>query len=76
MNEHASSQSSTPDQPGHDMALLKELMTRLDEVAQQLAALSGKAVPAAIGPVDRLATLVTYQETKRALGYGPSEAVA
>lgn len=58
------------------MALLKELMRRLDEIAQQLGARSGKAVPATIGPVDKLAALATYHETKRALGYGPSGAVA
>ncbi len=58
------------------MALLREVMRRLDDIAQQRAALSGTAVPVMISPVDRLAALATFHETKQALGYGPWDAVA
>ncbi|MGH3955020.1 MAG: hypothetical protein ACRDTI_13365 [Mycobacterium sp.] len=76
MNEQSSCRSGRPDEAGTDMALLTDLMKRLDDIAQQCAALSGMAVPTGISPVDRLAALATFHETKLALGYSPWDAVA
>ncbi|HJT95558.1 MAG TPA: hypothetical protein VJ777_27065 [Mycobacterium sp.] len=71
INSEATCQIAEPDKDEADIESLAVLMSCLDALAQQLAARSGTALAVAVRPADGVAALLTYEETRRALGYGP-----